>query len=370
MGFFGKIVGKAVNDAIYKASDGKKPVSTDYSRAAINIIKRRIENITLFVSIISFIIFLGFYGFMIYSKHDSVVNVITYAILAFLLIVSTTLDIILFKASRKEMNFLEKKNFNLLKKLKRNSLLIFKLVVKLFSIGFAIFEIIRYDDHSTGRIIGVSFAILALAFQLIIHYLACFINDCINYIVLGLEADVDNSGILFLVDKNKHEKTASNELLRTRSEEKILEELEEQKKKDSHIKDDDDEIKIKFGKYQLECKSKAKDYLKNDKKLNKLISSANSRYESTHIANSTPVEVLKMITLVSDTINKKYDKLSSDDYLNAIAFVIYYINYYDTSKVFGESNEVYILNKIFDDIKGFEDYLNSQNEKKAEQSEK
>ena len=42
MGFFGKIVGRAVNDAIYKASDGKKPVSTDYSKAAINIIKHKI----------------------------------------------------------------------------------------------------------------------------------------------------------------------------------------------------------------------------------------------------------------------------------------------------------------------------------------
>ena len=50
MGFFGKIVGKAVNDAIYKASDGKKMVSTDYSKAAINIIKHKIENIIFIIN--------------------------------------------------------------------------------------------------------------------------------------------------------------------------------------------------------------------------------------------------------------------------------------------------------------------------------
>ena len=248
MGFFGKLVGKAVNDAIYKASDGKKMVSTDYSKAAINIIKHKIENITLFVSIFTTIVFLGFYAFMIYSKNDSVVNIIIYSTLSFLLIVSTIFDIIIFNMGRKEMNFLKKRSFQVFKKIKRNSLLIFKLIIKLFSIGYAIFIIIHYGQ-TIGRIISVAAGIVALIVQLSVHFIAWFITDCINYMVIGVTYDVDNSGILFLVDKNKQAKTVSNEFLRTKSDQKIIEELERQKEKDSQVKNDDDEIKIKYGRY-------------------------------------------------------------------------------------------------------------------------
>ena len=285
MGFFGKIVGKAVNDAIYKASDGKKPVSTDYSKAAINIIKHKIENITLVVSVISSIIFLAFYGFMIASKAD-LVNIIIYATLALLLVASTVLDVIIFMASRKEMNFLEKRSFNWYKKLKKNSIVGFKLVIKLISIGYAIFIIIRYGN-TTSRMVGVVMSSIALVIQLSVHFIACLITDCINYIVIGLTMDIDNSGILFLVDKNQRAKSTTNEILRTKSDKKIIEDLEIQKEKDCNEKRDDDEIKIKYGKYQLDCKNKVKEYLINDKKLNELISQSFSLYERTKEINNT-----------------------------------------------------------------------------------
>lgn len=359
MGFFGKIVGKAVNDAIYKASDGKKMVSTDYTKAAINIIKRRIENITLFVSIFATIVFLGFYAFMIYSKHDSVVNVIIYSVLAFLLIVSTILDIIIFAASRREMNFLQKRSFTLYKKIKRDSLLYFKVFIKLFSIGYAIFIICKYGQ-TTGRIISVIASIVALLIQLAVHYLACFITDCINYMVIGVTQDVDNSGILFLVDKNKHEKAVTNEILRTKSDKKILEDLEKQMESDKNIKRDDDEIKIKYGKYQLECKNKARELINNGKKLVELINNAQGLYSKTSSENNTPLIVLNIINLVDDVYNKKYDKLDNDAYLNAIAFVVYYTTIYDYTVNFNESNEKFILEKIVNDIPGLEAYINNK----------
>ena len=360
MGFFGKIVGKAVNDAIYKASDGKKMVSTDYSKAAINIIKRRIENITLFVNIFATIVFLGFYAFMIYSNHESVVSIVIYSVLAFLLIVSTVLDIIIFMASRREMNFLEKRAFTLYKKVKRNSLLIFKIVIKLFSIGYAIFIIISTKDASTGRIVSVAASIAALLIQLGIHYLACFITDCINYMVVGVTQDVDNSGILFLVDKNKQAKNVTNEMLRTKSDKKILEELEKQKEKDSIVKNDDDEIKIKYGKYQLECKNKANELINNGKKLVELINNAQGLYSKTSSENNTPLIVLNIINLVDDVYNKKYDKLDNGAYLNAIAFVVYYTTIYDYTVNYNESNEKFILEKIVNDIPGLEAYINNK----------
>ena len=360
MGFFGKIVGKAVNDAIYKASDGKKMVSTDYSKAAINIIKRRIENITLFVNIFATIVFLGFYAFMIYSNHESVVSIVIYSILAFLLIVSTILDIIIFMASRKEMNFLEKRAFTLYKKVKRNSLLIFKTIIKLFSIGYAIFIIISTKDASAGRIVSVGASVIALLIQLGIHYLACFITDCINYMVVGVTQDVDNSGILFLVDKNKHEKNVTNEILRTKSDKKILEELERQKDIDNDVKINDDEIKIRYGKYQLECKNKAKELLSNNKKLTELITNSTNLYEKTSTTNNTPVVVLNIIDLVEDVYNKKYDKLSDQEYLNAIAFLVYYTTIYDYNGDFNTSNEKFILGKIINDIPDLEIYINNK----------
>lgn len=356
MGFFGKIVGKAVNDAIYKASDGKKMVSTDYSKAAINIIKRRIENITLFVNIFATIVFLGFYAFMIYSNHTSVVSIVIYSILAFLLIVSTILDIIIFMASRKEMNFLEKRTFALYKKVKRNSLLIFKTVIKLFSIGYAIF-IIATDGQTTGRIISIAASVIALLIQLGIHYLACFITDCINYMVVGVTQDVDNSGILFLVDKNKQAKNVTNEMLRTKSDKKILEELEKQKEKDSIVKSEDDEIKIKYGKYQLECKEKAVTLKLDEKKLNETIKNAFTKYERTSKDNDTPVEVFYVINLVEAYLDKRFREINEESYLCAIAFVVYYNTLYDTSKDFKSTNEPFILNKIFTDIKGLEEFI-------------
>lgn len=359
MGFFGKIVGKAVNDAIYKASDGKKMVSTDYSKAAINIIKRRIENITLFVNIFATIVFLGFYGFMIYSNHDQIVSIIIYSVLTVLLLASTILDIIIFMASRREMNFLEKRSFTIYKKIKRNSLLIFRTVIKLFSIGYAIFIIAKYGQ-TTGRILSVAASVIALLLQLAIHYLACFITDCINYMVIGVTQDVDNSGILFLVDKNKHEKNVTNELLRTKTDKKILEELERQKDIDNDVKINDDEIKIRYGKYQLECKNKAKELLSNNKKLVELITNSTNLYEKTSTTNNTPLVVLNIIDLVEDVYNKKYDKLPDQEYLNAIAFLVYYTTIYDYNSDFNTSNEKFILNKIVNDIPSLEKYINNK----------
>ena len=356
MGFFGKIVGKAVNDAIYKASDGKKMVSTDYSKAAINIMKRKIEDITFFVSVLASVVFLGFYAFMIYSKHDSLVNIIIYSVLSFLLIISSVIDILIFCASRKEMNFLKKRNFLLYKKIKRNSLLIFKGFIKLFSIGYGIFIVIKYGQ-TTGRVISIASSIVALLLQLAVHFIACFITDCINYIVMGITMDVDNSGILFLVDKDKREKNLSNEFLRTKSDKIILEELEIQKEKDSAIKDEDDEIKIKYGKYQLECKDKANFLKLNPKKLEEAIKISYSKYENTNEFNETPVEILKVINLVEEVYNKTYDKLSEDAYTNALAFIVYYNNLYDASKRFRDSSELYILDKIFTEINGLKEFI-------------
>lgn len=355
MGFFGKIVGKAVNDAIYKASDGKKMVSTDYSKAAINIIKHKIENITLFVSLFTTIVFLGFYAFMIYTKNDSIVNIIIYSVLTLLLILSTIFDIIIFNMGRKEMNFLKKRSFNVLKKIKRNSLLWFRLVIKLFSIGYAVFIVIKYGS-TTGRVISIASGILALIVQLAVHFLAGFITDCINYMVIGVTQDIDNSGILFLVDKNKHEKNISNEYLRTKSEERIIEELEAQKEKDSQVKKDDDEIKIKFGKYKLECKDKANFLKANPKKLDEAIKMAYSKYDNTNESNETPSEVLSAIKLVDAVYHNNYE-LDDESYINAIAFIVYYNNLYDASKRFRESSELYILDKIFNEISGLKEYI-------------
>ena len=355
MGFFGKIVGKAVNDAIYKASDGKKMVSTDYSKAAINIIKHKIENIIFFTSIFTTIVFMGFYAFMIYTKHDSIVNIIIYSTLALLLIASTILDVIIFEASRKEMNFLKKRNFNFYKKIKRNSLLIFKTVVKLISIGYAFFIVIKYGE-TTGRIISIAAGILALIFQFVIYFIGCFVTDCINYMVVGLTEDIDNSGILFLVDKDKREKNLSNEFLRTKSDKIILEELERQKEKDSIVKDEDDEIKIKYGKYQLECKEKANFLRLNPKKLEEAIKMSYSKYENTNEDNETPIEVLKVINLVEDVYNKNYE-ISDTSFNNALAFIVYYNNLYDASKRFRDSSEIYILDKIFTEIDGLKEYI-------------
>lgn len=355
MGFFGKIVGKAVNDAIYKASDGRKPVSTDYSKAAINIIKHKIENITLAVSMITTLIFLCFYGFMMASKRD-VVNIIIYAVLAVLLLASSVLDFILFSASRKEMNFLEKRSFNWYKKLKRNSILIFKLVIKLFSIGYAIYIIIRFGSN-TSNMIGITMSIVALVIQLAVHYLGCFITDCINYIVIGLTMDVDSSGILFLVDKNQRAKSTTNEILRTKSDKKIIEDLEIQKEKDSNEKRDDDEIKIKYGKYQLECKKQANEYVINEKKLNELISASFGLFNRTKEINNTPEEFLSAIYYVEAKLDKRYDKIDDESYLNAIAFLVYYTTIYDYTVNFNESNERYIVDKIFNEIKGLEEFI-------------
>lgn len=355
MGFFGKIVGKAVNDAIYKASDGKKMVSTDYSKAAINIIKHKIENIIFFTSILTTIVFFGFYAFMIYTKHDSIANIIIYSVLTLLLVASTILDIIIFEASRKEMNFLKKRNINFYKKIKRNSLLIFKTVIKLISIGYAIYIIIS-DGQTTGRIISVAAGILALIFQFVVYFIGCFITDCINYMVVGLTEDIDNSGILFLVDKDKRAKNFTNEFLRTKSDKIILEELEKQKEKDSAVKDEDDEIKIKYGKYHLECKEKALQLKLNPKKLEETIKMAYSKYENTSESNETPGEVYQVINLVEKVYKKEYE-LSEDSYNNALAFIIYYNNLYDASKRFRESSELYILDKIFAEIEGLKEFI-------------
>ena len=77
-------------------------------------------------------------------------------------------------------------------------------------------------------------------------------------------------------------------------------------------------------------------------------------------------------TASSVTLKDEYKELLSaellevtdESYLNAIAFVVYYNTLYDASRNFKETNEVYVLEKIFNEIDGVEEFNTFLNNEK------
>ncbi len=214
----------------------------DYTLASIHIIKKRIERIVFIVNVVSTSLFLAFYGYMIYSRiHDSLANTIIYSIMGTILIVSLMFDIVFYKKSKENMNFLEKKKVNEDKRLKKEIVNIIKVVVKISSLGYATYELIAIDS-STIKMLTLILSYALFAFQIIVYIIADLIYKYFKYLYIGVSKDLDEINPILHPLSYKDIREA-NEQIMTDRDKAILEEINEQRIIDKDVSQND--IKLK-----------------------------------------------------------------------------------------------------------------------------
>ncbi len=225
--------------------EGKKPVVVENTMAAINIVKFRVERVLFYVGVISSAVFLLFYVSMIYSSivSDKLTHIIVYSLLGLILVASSVFDIILYPGKKIRMNFIERKKFNDAKTLKRNITMMVKTGVKLFSLGYALFELLTIDATRL-RIITLVLSFTAFVIQTIIYFISTLIIRYSNYLYIGFKQDMEMSGVFNFIDKDNREIIKANELLRTDGERKIIEEISKQVEIDRENNLNDRKIKL------------------------------------------------------------------------------------------------------------------------------
>ncbi len=225
--------------------EGKKPVVVENTMAAINIVKFRVERVLFYVGVISSAVFLLFYVSMIYSSivSDKLTHIIVYSLLGLILIASSVFDIILYPGKKIRMNFIERKKFNDAKTLKRNITMMVKTGVKLFSLGYALFELLTIEATRL-RIITLVISFTAFVIQTIIYFISTLIIRYSNYIYIGFKQDMEKSGVFNFIDKDNRDIIKANELLRTDGERKIIEEISKQVEIDKENNQNDRKIKL------------------------------------------------------------------------------------------------------------------------------
>lgn len=233
-----------VNKFVEKTMDGKTPVVIDNTFASINIIRQKIEKTLFVISLLTTIIFLGFYGYMIYSNiiNDGIVRMIVYIVLTIVLIISTVFDIILYPGKKNKMNFLDKKKFNGAKKVKRNTVLIVKTSVKAISLGYALYEILAIDS-SPSKVVILAFSASAFLIQIIIYFISDLIILYANYLMIGLNLDLEESGAYLLINKDAKDIIKANQMVRTKDEKQIIDEIKKQAQIDKQVRINDVNLK-------------------------------------------------------------------------------------------------------------------------------
>lgn len=220
---------KIYNKFLEKKMDGKTPVMIDNTLASINLVRSKIEKNLFVISLISTCIFLGFYGYMIYANivGNGTIRLIVYSSLAIILIVSTIFDIMFYPGKLKNMNFIDKKKMKENKKLKRDVLLVIKTIIKALSLGYALYEILVLDS-SKSKIILLILSTIAFIFQLIVYFVSDLIVRYANYIMMGINLDIENSGAYIMINKDSRDIIKANQLLRTKDDEEVIKEIKEQ----------------------------------------------------------------------------------------------------------------------------------------------
>lgn len=183
---------------------GKDVVSYKNTYAAFNLIKYKTElRIFIFSTLVS-IIFLGFYGYLIYLNIDvySLRHIIIYSVLSVLLIISLGFNIAFYPMKKKKMSTNEKaKRKNIIEK-EKNIVMLVQTLTKLTSLGFMLYEIVTIDS-SLKRVLPFGLSTIALIFQIIITYISRLIVNYYDILLIGINKDINNSGIIDILDEKK-----------------------------------------------------------------------------------------------------------------------------------------------------------------------
>ena len=220
---------KIYNKIVEKKMDGKTPVIIDNTLASVNLIKSKIEKNLFFMNLATSIIFLAFYGYMIYSNivSNGIARIIVYISLTVILIISMIFDIMFYPGKARDLSFIAKKKMKQNKKLKRNIVLSIKVIIKAFSLGYALYEIVSIDS-STSKVILLALSAFAFVFQIIFYFISDLVVKYADYLILGIHLDIENSGAYVLINKDGRDIIKANQQLRDKEENAMIEEIQAQ----------------------------------------------------------------------------------------------------------------------------------------------
>ncbi len=345
---------------IVDAFKEKGAVSVDHSYAALNIVKRKLENNIFILGLISSFIFFVFYIYMIIQKYNVITNVIIYSLLFVLLIISTIFDIILYPGKQKKLNFLEIKHFKFLKNRKKYIFAFLKMAIKTFSLIYALIEIIMYGKtiHAVASL-SISFGLYVI--QLLIYFITYVAMSYLNYLLIGFEEDMNNSGI-YLISKNNRYKAHGIEALSTEKENEIREEIRKEVVSMKPMKEKNEQIKLSFGKYEAFKKKamllyKDKNLKDNRKEIEKLLLDANNKFNELHNSIDYNNKTYLIINFVKATIYEDFESSNPASIYHAMAYLMYFIDVDTKVDLDNELEEFY--NYVLEDIPGLKEYYKS-----------
>ena len=165
-------------------------IETKHTRAVFEKIKKELSVFLIIVSIVSMIAFSVYYGYLIYNNLESIIHLIAYIILFALVIISFIVELVL--KTKKTDKRKEKRE-----KLERKRVItIFTKSLKYLAKGSTIIlALIGLKDISEIEMSLVLTIVssLLLLIQLLSEFVICFVNRYIDYFMLSLQMDLDES---------------------------------------------------------------------------------------------------------------------------------------------------------------------------------
>ena len=185
-------------------NSGKEIVSYKHTYAAFNLILVKTENRIFAFSFIVSLIFLGFYGYLIYLNIDvySLRHIIIYSILSALLLISLVFNIFFHPIKKRKMSIKEKKKRKNILEIEKNVVMLIQTLTKIASLGFMLFEIITIDS-SLKRILPFSLSVIALVAQILVTYISRLFVYYYEILLVGIDKDIKNSGIIDILAEKK-----------------------------------------------------------------------------------------------------------------------------------------------------------------------
>lgn len=251
-------------------------IETNHTLAVIDRLKKDLARFTACMSVISMIIFSAYYARLIYLNINSAIYCAIYATL-FICVISSF--IVEMSIKQKKYQSRKSNRTKLENKRKINFCLkLLKYLAKAATIVIATYEFIKHPEINLSSILNLILGILLLV-QLLCEILTHFVNKYIDYFMVGLKLDKDDStGIKILFKLFNHKQAKVDELEKelyalqeenvfTKQEQKIVNDLKnDAENRKERIK----KSKLEYDKYLNEKIKDTKAKIKELKKQHKL----------------------------------------------------------------------------------------------------
>lgn len=165
-------------------------IETKHTRAVFEKIKKELSAFLIIVSIVSMIAFSVYYGYLIYNNLESIIHLIAYIILFALVIISFIVELVLkTKKTDKRKEKREKKERKRIITIFTKSL---KYLAKGSTIILALIGLKNISEIEMSLVLTIASSLLLLI-QLLSEFVISFVNRYIDYFMLSLQMDLDES---------------------------------------------------------------------------------------------------------------------------------------------------------------------------------